>query len=56
MVKLSSHAEGADPVLTRAIEEDPVPWYKKPNLRWLYFFLFPTCMLVLMSGEHNMGV
>ena len=44
MMKLTSHAEGADPVLTRVVEEDKVPWYKKPNLRRLYFFLFPACM------------
>lgn len=40
-----------DPVLTRIVEEDKVPWYRKPNLRWLYFMLFPTCMGVeLTSG------
>jgi len=40
-----------DPVLTRIVEEDKVPWYKKPNLRYLYFMLFPTCMGVeLTSG------
>ena len=40
-----------DPILTRIVEEDKVIWYKKPNLRWLYFMLFPTCMGVeLTSG------
>jgi sugar porter (SP) family MFS transporter len=40
-----------DPVLTRIVEEDKVPWYKKPNLRYLYLMLFPTCMGVeLTSG------
>ena len=40
-----------DPILTRIVEEDKVAWYKKPNLRWLYFMLFPTCMGVeLTSG------
>lgn len=34
----------ADPVLTRMVEEDRVPWYKKPNLRLLYLILFPACM------------
>lgn len=40
-----------DPILTRIVEEDRVPWYKKPNLRFLYLMLFPTCMGVeLTSG------
>jgi hypothetical protein len=33
-----------DPVVTRLVEEDKVKWYKKKNLRYLYFLLFPTCM------------
>lgn len=41
----------SDPILTRLVNEDPVPWYKKPNLRFLYFMLFPTCMgIELTSG------
>lgn len=41
----------ADPILTRIAEEDTMPWYKKPNLRYLYFMLFPTCMgIELTSG------
>jgi len=40
----AKNASGAaDPVLTHAIEHDKVPWYQKPNLRYLYFMLFPTC-------------
>ena len=40
-----------DPVLTRIVEEDKVPWYRKTNLRYLYLMLFPTCMGVeLTSG------
>jgi hypothetical protein len=34
----------SDPVVTRIVDEDPVPWYKKPNLRVLYLVLFPACM------------
>ncbi|KAI2627141.1 guanine deaminase [Xylaria nigripes] len=34
----------ADPILTRLVREDKVPWYRKPNLRLLYLLLFPTCM------------
>lgn len=47
-----SAADGrSDPVLTRLVEEDKVPWYKKPNLRLMYFYLFFCCMGVeLTSG------
>jgi hypothetical protein len=41
----------ADPVLTRIVEEDKVPWYRKRNLRYLYFLLCPTCMgIEITSG------
>lgn len=41
----------SDPIITRLASEDKVPWYKKPNLRALYFLLFPTCMgIELTSG------
>ena len=40
----------ADPVVTRLVREDKVPWYKKPNLRMLYFTLFFTCMGVEMTS------
>lgn len=43
-------ASAADPVLTQLVEADKVPWYKKPNLRYLYFILFPTCMGVEMTS------
>ena len=44
-------AGAADPVLTHAVENDLVPWYKKPNLRYLYLLLFPTCMgIEITSG------
>ena len=36
----------ADPILTRLVAEDKVPWYKKRNLRFLYLMLFPTCMCI----------
>lgn len=48
---LSGAAEGTDPVLTRLVDEDKVVWYKKKNLRKLYFLLFPTCMgIEITSG------
>ena len=41
----------ADPILTRIVAEDKVPWYKKPNLRVMYFWLFWSCMgIELTSG------
>ncbi|KAI0190367.1 general substrate transporter [Xylaria flabelliformis] len=41
----------SDPILTRIVNEDKVPWYQKPNLRMLYLLLFPTCMgIELTSG------
>ncbi|KAM0277047.1 hypothetical protein ACHAQH_006117 [Verticillium albo-atrum] len=41
----------ADPIITRISEEDKVSWYRKPNLRYLYLMLFPTCMgIELTSG------
>ncbi|KAH7418568.1 putative MFS sugar transporter [Cadophora sp. MPI-SDFR-AT-0126] len=44
-------AHEGDPVLTRLIEGDHTPWYKKKNLRKLYLLLFPTCMgIEITSG------
>lgn len=44
-------AHEGDPVLTRLIEGDHIPWYKKKNLRKLYLLLFPTCMgIEITSG------
>lgn len=40
----------SDPILTRLVEEDKVPWYKKPNLRVMYFYLFLCCMGVEMTS------
>lgn len=40
----------SDPILTRMVSEDKVIWYKKPNLRKLYFFLFLCCMGVEMTS------
>jgi hypothetical protein len=47
-----SHATDgtSDPVLTRMVEEDKVPWYKKQNLRVLYLFMFPACMGIEMTS------
>ncbi|KZV99412.1 general substrate transporter [Exidia glandulosa HHB12029] len=38
-------------IISRLAAEDAVAWYRKPNLRFLYFMLFPTCMgIELTSG------
>ncbi|KAF4857248.1 High-affinity glucose transporter [Colletotrichum siamense] len=50
-IKRAQETGAADPILTRISEEDKVPWYRKPNLRYLYLMLFPTCMgIELTSG------
>ncbi|RSL58220.1 hypothetical protein CEP54_007864 [Fusarium duplospermum] len=40
----------ADPIVTRLVEEDKTPWYKKPNLRLMYVWLFCCCMGVEMTS------
>ncbi|KAF2707945.1 lactose permease [Pleomassaria siparia CBS 279.74] len=40
----------SDPILTRMVAEDKVPWYKKPNLRIMYIYLFLCCMGVEMTS------
>lgn len=50
-IKRIQETGASDPILTRISEEDKVPWYSKPNLRYLYLMLFPTCMgIELTSG------
>lgn len=51
--KVAHKAEtgASDPIISRLVSEDKVSWWKKPNLRYLYFMLFPTCMgIELTSG------
>ncbi|KAL4784186.1 general substrate transporter [Aspergillus varians] len=41
----------AEPILDALIRNDRTPWYKKPNLRFLYCILFPACMgIEITSG------
>jgi|SRR5687767_409495 hypothetical protein len=41
----------ADPLIQTLADQDHVRWYSKPNLRYLYLMLFPTCMgIELTSG------
>lgn len=42
--------ESSDPIVTRLVQEDKVPWYKKPNLRVMYVWLFLCCMGVEMTS------
>lgn len=42
--------ESADPIVTRLVEDDKVPWYRKPNLRVMYVYLFMCCMGVEMTS------
>jgi sugar porter (SP) family MFS transporter len=40
----------ADPIVSRLANEDRVAWYKKPNLRYMYIWLFLCCMGVEMTS------
>ncbi|KAK8055687.1 hypothetical protein PG993_000914 [Apiospora rasikravindrae] len=41
---------GADPLIATIVAGDRTPWYKKPNLRILYLWLFICCMGVEMTS------
>ncbi|KAF2865761.1 hexose transporter-like protein [Massariosphaeria phaeospora] len=43
-------AHASDPIVTRMVDEDKVPWYKKKNLRMMYLWLFLCCMGVEMTS------
>lgn len=49
-VGAAAAARQADPVLTRIVEQDQVPWYRKKNLRRLYALLLPTCIGIEMTS------
>jgi hypothetical protein len=46
----TASATAAEPVLTRLVNQDLVPWYRKPNLRVLYMLLLPTCIGIEMTS------
>ncbi|KAL7941114.1 general substrate transporter [Trichoderma barbatum] len=47
----TKETNAAEPIVTDIANEDKVAWYQKPNLRYLYFILFPACMgIELTSG------
>ncbi|KAF9535147.1 hexose transporter [Crepidotus variabilis] len=37
-------------LVSELAKHDTTPWYRKPNLRYLYFVLFPTCIGVEMTS------
>lgn len=41
---------GSDNLIHRMAMEDPIPWYKKPNLRIMYFLLFPCVIGIEMTS------
>ncbi|KAI0124268.1 general substrate transporter [Xylariales sp. AK1849] len=43
-------ASNMDNIVHRMAVEDKVPWYKKRNLRLMYFLLFPCCMGIEMTS------
>lgn len=49
-VGAAAAARQADPVLTRIVEQDLKPWYRKKNLRKLYALLLPTCIGIEMTS------
>ena len=41
----------SEPVLESLLANDRTPWYRKANLRALYFLMFPACMgIEITSG------
>jgi hypothetical protein len=42
--------------ITRLLNEDTTPWYKKPNLRFLYMFLVPAAIGVEMTSGYDGSV
>ena len=41
----------ADPMLTRLLDDDDTPWYRKRNLRSLYLVILPAAMgIEITSG------
>ena len=41
---------GSDNIIHRMAMEDPIPWYKKKNLRALYLLLFPCVIGIEMTS------
>ena len=50
---LSNLGHQADPVLTRLVDEDKVPWYRKKNLRLLYLLLYPSLLGIEITSGYD---
>jgi hypothetical protein len=49
--ELAPHLKGvSDPIVTQIAAEDPIKWYRKPNLRLMYLCLFACCMGIEMTS------
>ncbi|KAJ4301699.1 hypothetical protein N0V90_003792 [Kalmusia sp. IMI 367209] len=48
--KMPKLGDSADPIVTRLVEADKVRWFRKPNLRVMYVYLFLCCMGVEMTS------
>lgn len=63
-LKAESHIETQDKIdnslplaaSTRLLNSDLTPWYQKPNLRRLYFFLVPAAIGVEMTSGFDGSV
>lgn len=44
--------DAAADLVSRLAAQDTTPWYKKPNLRFLYLVLMPTCIGVEMTSGY----
>jgi hypothetical protein len=42
--------DGSENLIHRMAMEDPVPWWKKPNLRSMYLLLFPCVIGIEMTS------
>ncbi|KAF9035880.1 hexose transporter [Panaeolus papilionaceus] len=42
--------EDAAHIVSRLASQDKTPWYRKPNLRYIYLMFFPTCIGVEMTS------
>lgn len=40
----TTREHAADPRLSNIARADPIKWYRKKNLRFLYLILVPTCL------------
>jgi hypothetical protein len=49
-VKMGGAGLDEDNIIHRMAMDDPVPWYKKPNLRAMYLLLFPCVIGIEMTS------